>query len=740
MDYLPTARPSARGSSTHISPEKPQTVTTMNRKLVSLLLALALIPAAHARTHTVRLTQYLLSPNPEYTFFGRKVAIDGGSIIALADREGGRVALWYRRGADGQWTFQRKLLDVTAAPEQLRDGLEMKNGIAVIQLAAGMTTVWESAPNDWVQGRFAATPPLAGGFAISGTRIIGGRNGCNYDALIYEKAADGAWTIAGQINGAVGACNDHGAQVELNYDYALVRNPANEVRVYRKNGAALQWPQVGAFTLPAATGQTFGPLALQKAVAISPGSGIFRRTGSTWNYEGQLQPIDYGNGTGHAGQVKYRDGVLLTTESWSEMHAYSKVYAYVENASGVFDHAGILETPGYTQDMDISGNTVVVGTEDIGGEPFLSVFTLPAPLVAPAAITNDFNAHDVSGFQQTSGSQFALAGNVYNYLYRQSSTTGESVAVLTDSDWHNYQSVEADITPTAFDGADRYVGLAVRYLDIGNNYYVTWRSSGVLALKRKIDGAFVTLAEKPMPLALNVKHRLRLSIDAGNYLQVQIDGFQQLFAHDTQLTHGKAALLTNRARADFDNVYASPTASVNINYNDWVFYWYGFGRPFTTLGGNWQITGQDDPEGMSQTTTTGLALAYNGVGVVDDQMIRSNIRLDSFAGSQSGAWFGLLARYVDESNYYFLSVRSSNQLQIRKIVNGVTTVLRAVSYTAAPGAMHEYTFSVVGNELHAFVDGQLVATALDDALPRGKYGMGTYRAAATWQDYVADQP
>ena len=92
------------------------------------------------------------------------------------------------------------------------------------------------------------------------------------------------------------------------------------------------------------------------------------------------------------------------------------------------------------------------------------------------------------------------------------------------------------------------------------------------------------------------------------------------------------------------------------------------------------------------------------------------------------------------SNHYFLSIRSSNQLQIRKIVNGVTTVLEAVSFTAAPGVMHEYTFSVVGNELHAFVDGQLVATALDDALPRGKYGMGTYRAAATWQDFSVDQP
>jgi hypothetical protein len=40
-----------------------------------------------------------------------------------------------------------------------------------------------------------------------------------------------------------------------------------------------------------------------------------------------------------------------------------------------------------------------------------------------------------------------------------------------------------------------------------------------------------------------------------------------------------------------------------------------------------------------------------------------------------------------------------------------------------------------GNELHAFVDGQLVATALDDSLPCGKYGMGTNRAVATWQDF-----
>ena len=435
--------------------------------------------------------------------------------------------------------------------------------------------------------------------------------------------------------------------------------------------------------------------------------------------------------------MKYRDGVLLTSEGDEEIHQYTKVYAYHENADGSFSHVGILETSGWTDNFDVSGNTVIVSAEDENSEQAVATFTLPSPLVPPAAISNDFNAHDISGFQQTAGSGYALAGNVSNYLYRQSATTGESIAVLTGSDWTTYyQSIEADITPTAFDGADRYVGLAVRYLDAGNNYYVTWRSSNVIQLKRKVNGAYVTLAETSLPLALNVRHHLRLSI-FNSFLEVYVDDFQALTASDTTFAHGRAALLTYRARADFDNVYASPTRPINLNYNDWVFYWYGYGRPFTEIGGTWYITGQSEPEGLSQTTTTGLALAVNGVAT-DDQEITAHIRLDSFA-TPSGAWFGLLARYVDERNYYYLTVRSSNVLQIRKLVNGVTTVLKSVSFTTAPGVMREYTFSTRGNELHAFVDGQLVATALDDSLPRGKYGMGTNRAAATWQDFNVAQ-
>jgi len=706
----------------------------MKRVLLFVALTFAVLPSIASNVRTIYPSQQLLAPDPGYTFFGQAVAIDGGWAIVLADRPGGRVALLYARESSGSWAYRSVLLDVADTPENLRAGLEMKNGIAAVQLNDTIA-IYELINSNWQRGTTLATLRYPGGLAISGNGILIGANRCQDGAFIYQKAATGVWGVTGRIPGGGGLCSTAPTPVELNYDYALVRIAARFVGVYRPSGS-VDWTLVGQIQIPDDASTAAGAMALQKSTAVSPGSAVFRRTGAAWGYVGQLQPVDYGNGTGHAGTVEYRDGVLLASEGWSEMHQYTKPYVYLENTGGTFDHVGILETSGFTQDFDISKGTVVASFENFG-DTGVDVFNLPSPLPPPRSITNDFNARDISGFQQTAGSQFALAGNVYNYLYRQSSTTGESVAVLTGSDWNHYQSIEADITPTAFDGTDRYVGLAVRYIDIGNNYYVTWRSSNVIQLRRKVNGAFVTLAERPLPLALNTRHKVRLSM-AGSRLAVDVDGANVLSANDTTFSHGRAALIAYRARADFDNVFASPTAPLNINFNDWVFYWYGFGRPFTELGGNWEITGQNDPEGLSQTTTTDLALAVNGVATLD-QVITANIRLDSFA-APTGAWFGLLARYVDESNYYFLSMRSSNQLQIRKIVGGVTTVLRAVTFTAAPGAMHEYTFRVVGKELHAFVDGQLVATALDDALPRGKYGMGTYRAAATWQDFSADQP
>lgn len=82
----------------------------------------------------------------------------------------------------------------------------------------------------------------------------------------------------------------------------------------------------------------------------------------------------------------------------------------------------------------------------------------------------------------------------------------------------------------------------------------------------------------------------------------------------------------------------------------------------------------------------------------------------------------------------------SSQLQIRKIVDGVTSVLAATSLSTTPGQLRGYELRAQGNELHAFVNGERVATAVDSDLPMGRYGIGTYRTAASFSGISATQP
>jgi len=113
---------------------------------------------------------------------------------------------------------------------------------------------------------------------------------------------------------------------------------------------------------------------------------------------------------------------------------------------------------------------------------------------------------------------------------------------------------------------------------------------------------------------------------------------------------------------------------------------------------------------------------------------------DAFAASQQGAWFGLLARYVDERNHYYVTVRSTGQVQIRKIVNGVITVLGTANFTAVPGRYYDVRFLVINDQLQLFVDRALVASAHDGDIATGQYGLATYRAAARWESISVRQP
>jgi hypothetical protein len=714
----------------------------MSKLFAFFLLAFAAaLPAAQPRVHSIPVFQTLDVPfGEDYPpYITQDVAIDGDSIIALIDKSHEetpvtRVALLYRRGNDGRWALTQTLGQVTAPLADLRAELAMRNNIAVFKIHRDGASIWERIGGSWVQATVTGGLNEPGGFAISQSRILAGASGCDNDGVIYEKSGSGAWLITGRIPPDAGVCANQPRAVELNYDFAYIRHSPSLVRSYRKSGSALVWAAKPSINIPSQAQPFDGPVAVQLRTAVVPGSAYFTRD-TTWTYAGQLKAVDYAMGTGDSRTVVYRDGVVLTGERWDDLDYNIAPYLYVPNASGGFDHVGILRDVGRnTVDSDISGRTIVMAMASDGLLPGPArVYVLPESLVAPPAIANNFDARNVSGFTLTPGSGFTLLGNSSNYYFRQTVASRDGAAVYNDTDWSFYQGIEADVTPSSWDLSTSYSGVAVRYVDDNNFYFAGIKSNGNLVLGRKLNGATTILAQRALSVAPLAVHHIRLSI-SGSKLYADVgDNQMWLTAEDASLAHGSAALVTHRARANFDNTYVKPTAQQTLVWQQYPFH---IGRPLTYNGGNWH----DVESGLQQSDTSGNAFAIVPNPAVDDQVVRATARLDSWGSTNPVAWFGVVARYVDSRNFYYLSVRSNNLLQIRKAVNGVVTVLKSVTLTIQPGIDHRYVLEVRGNELSAAVDGIVLARALDDSFTTGQYGLATYRAAATFSEVDVGQP
>jgi len=710
----------------------------------SMLVSLALLSPAWADVRTLPFSFKLVPPTDRtYTTFGQAVAIDGSAIIVVAAYDGGQAALLYRQ-TSGRWNYSRVLTSVTGP--LVRTSVRMKNAIAAVQFGDAIS-IFEYSGGDYVAARSAAPILHPGGLAISGNSILIGGDDCDYDAVVYQKGADGNWGITGRLDDNTGACSPQGLDVELNYDYALLRVPStNEVHAWRRNGTALAWVRAGDLNVPADIPTFDAPAALQNATAVTPGSVVFRRSGTTWTQQGVVMPVDYAMGTVAAHDLKYRDGVLVTTEFWpSGFPAHPN--AYLETSPGQFEHFAILHTDlSTTTSLDLSGRTVVVATER-GSARDVLVFVLPSEPKAPLPLANDFEDQDISDFtfHTMSGSgQYSLATRgTDDVLEMNHSTGGLGIALMEGSETTGRQRVEADITPS-FPLTRGWVGLVARYVDADNYYYVTLQRDTLLYIRRRLNGVD-TWIKQGYAMGDQTSH-VSLTVDGVN-ISVTVQGMRNgqyasetIQTTDTTLRHGRAGLVTYAARVDFDDVNFSATNPIRL-VDKWSDgYGFDFGQPFITRGGNWQpVEDQGETIAISQRDLSGYALATFGTPV-ESQEILVTVRLDSFGSSGEGAWIGLLGRYVDPNNYYYAALRNSNELLIRKRVNGVSTTLASASLTAAPTYLYALRFRLVDDLLQVFHGAQVVASAHDSDIKRGRYGIGTYRGAATFYEVRVTQP
>ena len=71
---------------------------------------------------------------------------------------------------------------------------------------------------------------------------------------------------------------------------------------------------------------------------------------------------------------------------------------------------------------------------------------------------------------------------------------------------------------------------------------------------------------------------------------------------------------------------------------------------------------------------------------------------------------------------------------------GVISTLGTASFSVAPGHWYQLRLDAIGDQLRAYIDGNLLLEATDTSLPIGNSGPAMFKAAAAFDDFQAYQP
>jgi hypothetical protein len=717
---------------------------------------------ALARPVTLEPLSSFGTPDPAYKDFATDVAIDGDYALATAARTvedpGGdptlrqdfATAFMFRRNGT-HWELVRRLLET----KQIRSfpiplAVSMQNGLAAVQTAR--TDIWKLTSTGWVRQPAALSVDGPGNhLVVDAGRVLSGDGTAPWNGLIFQPDSTGTWRTAAVLEGKTRAAGGddefRGGPADLSGPWAVVmqpdgeEDPIPEAFIFHDDGADGWNPFPFASVRPPEGATLFGDEVAVRGPDVfvaggnESGTYVFREVPAFgFELDTRIQALDSFMGSGPAGSFAHTDQFLLQ-HAWSYDRNASVVNVFQRRSDGAFNHVAVLAAKAGAslgRAISISGRRVLVGDN---GNGLVHYFELPASLVPPAPIQDTFAAGNGTGWSISAGSNFGTAPRGITRVLRQTEIAIATRAVLEDSDFTS-EAIETDLRVISYGAGTSSVGLATRYQSPENFFAAVLRNDGRVELHRVAGGVQRLLASAAFRAVPGHNYRVRLE-SVGTLHRVFVDGRLLVDADSSGPTHGRAALLTDRAQAEFDNVIVSPTLKTTMYANDFE----ASPGPWTKTGlGFWNLMVGGSTI-YSQSSVAGDARASIGVPG-NDQIVRVRARLDTFAtpnGTQE-RWFGLMAHHVDDQNFYFLSLSSSNTVTLRKVVDGTVTTLASAAFPVLPATWYQLRFDVVGNTLRGYVNGVLRLETTDDTLPRGNSGLAMFKAATDFDDFSAYQP
>ena len=682
--------------------------------------------------------------------FGSSIDIDGNVAVVGATSGGGMpehgrpgAAYVFERQSNGTWRQVAKLLPLYEEPEgpgasNFGTSVAIEGDVIVVGCYfSPQTTVFERRNGVWTR---AAVLSDTGGQDVDihdGTIITSSLHGAD----IYRRGPSGWARVQRLENGLPMPDADYvGPNVGISATAAIHGSYGNdnEIDPYVPGtayiyplGADHTWQggPVAAITDPAGGGagsfSTYVEISGSTAIIYAfPLPYVYERNSQgVWN---PVQTLD--------GAVSIDGNTILSAPRSGGVRVYRRT------PGGAWTHrASLASSTGEPLGaLALKGNRVIAAGGGYFSPPAAYVFTLPEEFRPnPAMVQEDLEDGTANGWVAQPNSTFSVASVGGTRVYRQTNTVTSATAIYQSADWDR-QSIQADVTPRAYatPSGERWFGLMVRYTDANNYYYITVRNTNTIQLKRMQNGVHQTLASVPLQVALNRTYSLRLEAH-GEHLRVFVEGRQVIDAFDSALTHGRPGITMYRTQADFDNLILNPDPSRVLkderfntpNIPSWDYANY-----------NYQWIKRPDESVFTQPTIGGGAYSFTGEERAGDQIIRARMRVTQFSGADR--WFGLLGRYVDASNYYYVTVRSSNNISLRKLTNGAITTLDSAPMPVAVNTWYDLRLEIVGTRLRAYVNGRLMLEANDNGPPHvaGYSGVGAFKTAAQADDFLTIQP
>jgi hypothetical protein len=751
------------------------------KALLAALCALSSVSLAHARPVVIEESAILSAPDSSWTYFGGSgVAIDGDYALIFAGRrvpdpssETGQslqgAALLYRRTGT-TWNYVSQLGPAEIVSDVQTPGLAMKEGIAVTVI--GRPRVFERSGTTWTEGSFYTEYLSAQGreIKIDSGRILIPRFDCDRISAVLHKV-NGVWSVEGELDGNYDwNCTDQpfASRQDLQGERAVIDNPFDPydspvsiARQYARNENGVGWREFGSVTYGV-------PESIYNHLDVALSGRYLATTGRRGygtNIYYETQPLIYEKARyGLQTPDAYLDPAILSTSSLERVgpgllaqigrgvdpdtHVIN-VFRMNDDVAHTASQVATLQTRNGTRlgsSFEGSGNRIIVDTVPAwqGGDYKVRIFDLPANLETPEVQVHDFESPSAgAAWQPDAGDSFSTVVARTTHVYRQASTAGNRSAWLPSSTATN-QAIQSEIIVRSLGAGSTtpWVGLTTRR--IGNNFYFArMLSNGGVELGRRLNGVTTVLASAP-PVTFTVGRKYRLRLESlGSTHRVYVDDILWTRVIDDTIAEGNAGVMMSNAAADYDNVIVTPSPFLTI-------YKHYFNRdylPTATISdwsfsrGEWQTV-----DGVLHQSNIG----DYGRGVVgartEDQVVQARIKPLSFAGPDN--WVGLMARYQDDRNHLYVSLRSRGVISLWRRTNGAITQLATAKMPVSTGTWYRVRMEVVKGLTRVFVDNQLMLSTNADPGPanpevlesKGQVGLITYKAKADFDDFLAYQP